>query len=56
MEVSDLRKEIEKCLDQAYHYGNVDHVKKYNNDIDALDDMVAGYYGKYYNEEIGEYE
>ena len=56
MEVSDLRKEIEKCLNQAYKYGNVSHVKKYKDDIDSLDDMVSGYYGKYYNKETNEYE
>jgi hypothetical protein len=56
MEVLDLRKEIEKCLNQAYKYGNVSHVKKYKDDIDSLDNMMSGYFGIYYNEKTNEYE
>lgn len=56
MEVSDLRKEISKCLQQAYGYGNISHIEKYKDDIDDLDNMVAQYYGKYYNKDLQDYE
>ena len=56
MEVSDLRKEIDKCRQLAYKYGNIEHVEKYNNDIDTLDDIMAAYFGIHYNKETGEYE
>lgn len=56
MEVSDLRKEIGKCLQLSYKYGNIEHVRKYKSDIDALDEIMASYFGIHYDEETGEYE
>ena len=56
MEVSDLRKEISKCLQLAYKYGNIEHIANYKNDIDTLDEIMASYFGIYYNEETEKYE
>lgn len=56
MEVNDLRQEIDKCLQQAYQYGNIGHTKKYRDDINTLDSIMASYFGMYYNKELGKYE
>lgn len=56
METSDLRKEIKKCLEQSYHYGNIIHAKQYDNDIKTLDNMMVAYFGMCYNEETEKYE
>jgi len=56
VEVSDLRKEIEKCLKLSYRIGQFSHCEIYKNNIGVLDEMMASYFGKYYNEETGEYE
>lgn len=56
MEVSDLRKEIEKCLELSYRNGQISHYEIYKNDIRIIDEMMASYFGKYYNKETSEYE
>lgn len=56
MEVSELRKEIEKCLDLSYKNGQISHCEIYKNDIEVIDEIMASYFGVFYNEEIGEYE
>lgn len=56
MEVSNLRKEIEKCLELSYRNGQISHCEKYKKDIDTIDEIMASYFGVFYNKEIGEYE
>ena len=56
MEVYDLRKEIEKCLELSYRNGLISHCEMYKNDIEVIDKMMASYFGKYYNKETSEYE
>ena len=56
MEVSDLRKEIEKCLELSYRSGQILHCETYKKDIEAIDEMMASYFGEHYNKETGEYE
>jgi len=56
MEVSDLRKEIEKCLELSYRNGQISHCEIYKNDIEAIDKMMASHFGYYYNKETGKYE
>ena len=60
MEVSDLRKEIEKCLELSYRNGQILHREKYKEkymkDIESIDEIMASYFGVFYNKEIGEYE
>ena len=56
MEVSDLRKEIEKCLKLTYKNGKIPHVEKYEEDRKTLDELMASYFGMYYNRKTGKYE
>ena len=56
MEVSDLRKEIEKCLELSYRNGQVLHCETHKKDIEAIDEIMTSYFGKHYNQETGEYE
>lgn len=56
MEVSDLRKEIEKCLELSYRNGQISHCEIYKNDIRVIDEMMASYFGEHYNQENGKYE
>lgn len=56
MEVSDLRKEIEKCLELSYRNGQISHCEICKNDIRVIDEIMASYFGKHYNKEISEYE
>lgn len=56
MEVSALRKEIEKCLKLAYRAGEIPHVKQYEEDRNTIDELMASYFGMYYNRETEKYE
>ena len=56
MEVSDLRKEIEKCLELSYRNGQILHCEKYKKDIETIDEIMASYFGKHYNQETFKYE
>lgn len=56
MEVTDLRREIEKCLEMSYRNGQISHCEIYKKDIEAIDEMMASYFGYYYNQENGKYE
>ena len=55
MEVSTLRKEIEKCMKVSYINGEISHLE-YKKDIETIDEIMAFYFSKYYNQETGEYE
>ena len=56
MEISDLRKEMEKCLTLSYRNGQISHCEKYKKDIETIDEFMASYFGRYYNQETSEYE
>lgn len=56
MEVSDLRKEIEKCLKSAYRTGQIPSVKQYEEDMNTIDELMASYFGLYYNRNTEKYE
>ena len=56
MEVTDLRREIEKCLEMSYRNGQILHCEKYKKDIEIIDEFMASYFGEHYNQENGKYE
>ena len=56
MEVSDLRKVIEKCLKLTCKNGQIPDVKKYQEDRNTLDELMASYVRMYYNRKTGKYE